>query len=166
MIGITFFTLKSCDNEISLLSSELSSSKLDHIVVNRVTPITDCGTPNDILQITSLKMIPESPIVGELLTFEVTGKLSEDVEEGVVKVNVSRDAAKLYEGELDLCEEFLDLRCPLVKGPIEIKHSIVGQYSVNARLFTDDSRPIACFNIETVIREKPRRNSKLFLMKN
>ncbi|CAG8589488.1 565_t:CDS:1, partial [Ambispora gerdemannii] len=172
---ITLLTPKNCNNEFSLLSPKLSSPKEDHglnfmvnkIRQNKFTPIThfkftDCGTPEDILQVLSLKMIPESPIIGELVTITIAGQLTEDVEEGsVVKIKVSRDTEKLYDGELDLCTEFLDVRCPLVKGPIEIKHSFVvptdvpaGRYFINAHLLTNDSRPIACLDVETILREK------------
>jgi len=117
-------------------------------------PLVNCGDSGDILHITYLSTDPLPPKAGESLTIEAIGWLSEPIVNGsYVQVEVKYGYIKLLTQKLDLCENAgeVDLECPVDEGAVHLTKTVdlpreipPGVYTVLAKAFTEEGKPITC----------------------
>ncbi len=121
------------------------------------SPIDTCVNPppeTDLVRIESLVISPNPPQKGKNLTIEASGVVVEDIVEGAyVAIEVKYGLIRLIRQKLDLCEQTVkvDLECPIKKGAMNITTEVElpkeippGRYTVLARVFTVDDKPITC----------------------
>lgn len=102
----------------------------------------DCGTADDAVQVTSIKISPDPPQPGQNLTVYATGIVYDEIASGsTVNVQVKIGSIKLLTKELDICDEAekadADIQCPVSEG----------EYTVAQSVPLPDQIPPAKFNI-------------------
>ncbi|RIA87140.1 ML domain-containing protein [Glomus cerebriforme] len=142
---------------------EEDNHSAEEFAVNTLTEtISDCSNENDILQIIYINLSPDPPLKGKQLKINALGWLKEEIEEGsYVDVVVKLGLIKLLQKRFDLCEESrkVDKPCPIDKGRQELNTVIdlpkeipPGKYVVDAKVYTPDSRRIACLKAVVIFR--------------
>ncbi|KXS18023.1 hypothetical protein M427DRAFT_133150 [Gonapodya prolifera JEL478] len=126
-----------------------------------LSTVTNCGTSDDLFELTSLNISPDPPVKGFPITIAASGTLKDEVLPGAnVSVLVKIGLVKLVNQDFDLCELIkgnLDEECPLAPGDRELTRTFQlpedaprGHYRVNAVVKTVDRRQIACFMADWV----------------
>ena len=124
---------------------------------------SSCGTDQDLLQVSNIRLHPDSPKRGENVDILVSGHLNTAISTGG-KLNIEAKFGKIpvYKGTLDFCD-FLDRlelmeRCPLQAGPVQLQKMVVlpsmmlsGEYNVMIRGEDENSRQIGCVNMKLTI---------------
>ncbi|KAF9167235.1 Phosphatidylglycerol/phosphatidylinositol transfer protein [Actinomortierella ambigua] len=103
-------------------------------------PIKICGNnETDTLEILYIKISPDPPKRGEVLSIDAKGILKERVDEGsYIKLIVKSGVIKIIQKTLDFCEESANINkpCPLEKGEHELKHEVTLPKEIPFAVFT------------------------------
>ncbi|KAL1916959.1 uncharacterized protein VTP21DRAFT_5156 [Calcarisporiella thermophila] len=147
----------------TLLTNACALPFVQNIFSNQVqATITNCGDSSDILRLDYLNFIPNPPLKGQPLTFDGKGFLKETVNRGAyIDLTVKYGLIKLLQQKLDLCDEVekIGMQCPLSEGEHDVEHTETlpreippGKYTVNAVVYTEDHRRIACINAVAIFK--------------
>jgi len=83
---------------------------------------SNCGGPNDQLEIGSVTIVPDPPQIGAPLHVEANGTLLEVVTGGNVSIVLYWGAIKIFDKSLPLCSILIPpFQCPVKEGPVSIK---------------------------------------------
>ena len=101
------------------------------------------------LKITSFRASPNPPRMGTLFEGEIFGSLTQTITSGRLRVESIYDGQLVYdeEGPIDL---FLNIRLPLVNGPVYLRYNTVverapaGPYVIRIRAVDQEQRLITC----------------------
>ncbi|KAI8090812.1 ML domain-containing protein [Thamnidium elegans] len=131
--------------------------------------IEDCSDETYLLQIQSIKVMPDIVTPGAELTLEAEGILLETVTPGsFADVQVKLGVVTLIRKRFDLCDTLennkdkVDLQCPIEKGNLKITQKITlpkeipkAVFKVYVNAYTADEADLACIRIKVNFR--PRR---------
>ncbi|KXN69036.1 hypothetical protein CONCODRAFT_8620 [Conidiobolus coronatus NRRL 28638] len=76
--------------------------------------VFNCGTPSDLLQVSSVNLAPETPKRGDTIVLTVNGQLSADITAGSVTYSAEYKGQVVKQVTKDLCESG---KCPFKAGP-------------------------------------------------
>ncbi|KAL6860264.1 Phosphatidylglycerol/phosphatidylinositol transfer protein [Amphichorda felina] len=109
---------------------------------------------NDLIDITSVDLLPNPPKAGKQLVIKAKGDIKEEITQGAyVKLTVKYGLIRLISTTADLCEQIgnVDLKCPLEPGEMEITKKVdlpaeipPGTYTVLADVYSADDEKITC----------------------
>lgn len=120
----------------------------------------NCGTPDDLLQISSLDYSPKQPVRGEPLTVTLNGHMSGEVDKGSkVSVAVKWGGVPIPFPPMDVCGQLEGLpnspKCPLPSGDVSVKQSFVlptqtpdGLITALIKIRNQDLKQVACLKVE------------------
>ncbi|KAK9762771.1 hypothetical protein K7432_011180 [Basidiobolus ranarum] len=116
----------------------------------------DCGSPSDLLKISSVTLSPDPPSKGQKLRIQGSGVFTDVVGEGsYAVVSVKYGRIRILQMKFDTCKEIkqIDKECPLGPGPQSIDAEVdlpkeipPGKYTAHAQVYTKDGRQVACVN--------------------
>lgn len=144
-----------------VLAASLSSQSQLNLVSRGSWEYIDCGTAQDALQLQSLTISPDPPVIGQTLTLHVSADFQEDIDEGAdVDVSVKLGLVKLLQKQVDFCEEARDnnwaVQCPITTGSytwnvtIDIpKTTPRAKYMTQLRGYTAGGSDLLCLDIFT-----------------
>ncbi|KAJ6519920.1 ML domain-containing protein [Mycena sanguinolenta] len=89
----------------------------------------DCGSPSNPIQIESIELSPDPPLLGQDLTVTARGVVTEVIAEGATaQATVKLGLIKLLQRTFDVCEESrkanATISCPVEPGPYEVVHTV------------------------------------------
>ncbi|KAJ1018040.1 hypothetical protein NDA16_004909 [Ustilago loliicola] len=118
-----------------------------------------CGTGDEIVDVESIVVSPDSPVPGQNLTVRAKGTIKDEVSDGtfadvVVKLGLIRLLARRF----DVCEEArannADLQCPLSAGDYELEHTVAlpreippGKFNVHITGENQDGSNLLCLDL-------------------
>ncbi|KAL2835573.1 hypothetical protein BJY01DRAFT_252535 [Aspergillus pseudoustus] len=135
------------------LSHALQEPFSDPSSSNGQWEVANCGGEDDILQITTLKVDPETAGVGGPVNVTVKGTLREEVTGGEANFRLLYSSILLLNRRFDLCTEVLGgstLDCPVKPGPVsfvkevQIKTSLQGKLTLTLNIWDDEDSKVAC----------------------
>jgi hypothetical protein len=120
----------------------------------------NCGTPDDLLQISSLEYSPQNPIRGEPITVTLKGQMSGNVDKGSkVIVAVKWGGVPIPLPPMDVCDQLNSLpdspKCPLPAGDVSVKQSFIlptqtpdGLITALIKIRSQERKQVACLKVE------------------
>ncbi|TRM66183.1 MD-2-related lipid-recognition domain-containing protein, partial [Schizophyllum amplum] len=127
----------------------------------------DCGLPEDLIQLQSIKVSPDPPQPGEQLTVTVNAVVLETIEEGAyADVVVKLGLIKLLSKTFDVCEEARNanatVQCPVEKGPYTVVQTVdlpkeipKAKFVVSVRAYTAEDDDMACVDLQVDFTKRP-----------
>eukprot|EP01104_Vermistella_antarctica_P020544 TRINITY_DN882_c1_g1_i1.p1 TRINITY_DN882_c1_g1~~TRINITY_DN882_c1_g1_i1.p1 ORF type:complete len:167 (-),score=39.65 TRINITY_DN882_c1_g1_i1:85-519(-) len=121
---------------------------------------TSCSTSADKFQIKSIDVNPDPPVAGKEVKFNVTGEMSETVNNGTSTVQIQYNGVTIYSQTTNLCTEMKEInsKCPIKEGPyshvdkLSIPKSVLpGDYTAHVTLDDNDGNEITCLNIDVTL---------------
>ncbi|THC86991.1 hypothetical protein EYZ11_013563 [Aspergillus tanneri] len=129
---------------------------------------TDCGTPDDVLQIERISLNPDPPSAGKPCEVKITGTVNDIIEEGAyADVAVKLGRIKILKKTFDVCEAFRDynttIQCPVKPGSYEVTHTVhlpreipLARYNIDAMGFTVNEDDMLCLKFVADFRFPPK----------
>ncbi|SCV70227.1 BQ2448_1621 [Microbotryum intermedium] len=120
---------------------------------------TDCGSPDDAIEIESIAISPDPPVPGKDLTIYASGKVKTLITHGsYANVVVKLGLIKLLSKRFDVCDELdnanLTLQCPIDPDTYKIKQTVAlpaeiprAKFVVHSEVFTQEHEPAACVDL-------------------
>ncbi|WVQ83007.1 phosphatidylglycerol/phosphatidylinositol transfer protein [Cryptococcus sp. DSM 104549] len=119
----------------------------------------DCGLATDAIQLKSIKVSPDPPVLGKNLTVQVEADVLETIKEGAyADVTVKLGLIKLLQKQFDVCEEARNanatVQCPVEPGPYSVSQTVElpqeipkAKFSVQVRGYTDEDEDMLCLDL-------------------
>ncbi|KAI0132560.1 ml domain-containing protein [Xylariales sp. AK1849] len=152
-------------------NDQVSVSDDDKKNVPGKNPLTYCQEEhkNDIVEISSVDLLPNPPEAGSELVIRAAGTVFETIEDGAyINLVVKYGLIRLVNTKADLCEQMekADMKCPIEKGVLQVTKSVEipkevppGRYTVHAEVINANEKPIAC--LEASVSFGGKKNSEL-----
>ncbi|KAG6829394.1 Phosphatidylglycerol/phosphatidylinositol transfer protein [Tricholoma furcatifolium] len=127
----------------------------------------NCGSPEDLLEITQIQVIPDPPQPGKDLTVKVTGQARTTIKDGAyADVSVKLGAIKLLQKQFDLCEEArnanVSIQCPVEPGTYEVTHTVAlpkeiprAKFTVLVNGYSVDDEDLLCLKMTVDFMKNP-----------
>merc|ERR1711976_771287 len=123
---------------------------------------SDCGSATDIATLDDVWVSPDPPVKGVPLNFTFHMTLQEEVTGGSIALDLKAgDTIPIPIKETDdLCDTFKDVgSCPIAPGPLSFSFSekipkLIPEKHIygNIKLVSDASKPMACINLDTIVK--------------
>jgi len=121
---------------------------------------SSCGTPDDIVEVTSLEVSPDPPEPGKNLTVNVQGTVKQQIEDGAYAyVTVKLGLITLLKKTLDICEEAQNanatLQCPVAEDDYVVSQTVMlpkeipkAKFTVKVDAYSEEDDPLLCLDIK------------------
>ncbi|KAG9053006.1 Phosphatidylglycerol/phosphatidylinositol transfer protein [Serendipita sp. 407] len=120
---------------------------------------TDCGSPDDLIEVQSLEISPEPPKPGQPLEITAKGIVKQTLEEGTyADVLVKIGLIKLLSKRFDVCEEARNanatIQCPVEPGEYTVVQTVdlpkeipPAKFNVHVNAYNADDASAVCVNV-------------------
>jgi len=121
---------------------------------------SSCGSPDDLVEVTSLEVSPDPPEPGKNLTVNVKGTVKQQIEEGAyADVTVKLGLITLLKKTLYVCEEArkanATLQCPVAEDDYVVSQTVMlpkeipkAKFTVKVDAYSVDDDPLLCLDIK------------------
>lgn len=128
---------------------------------------SDCGSPEDVIQIKSISLSPDPPKPGQDLTVTVVGTAQQRVEDGAyANVVVKLGLIKLLSKRFDVCEEARNanasIQCPVEQGDYTVVETVAlpkeipqAKFTVAVAGYTVDEEDLLCLDLKIDFMRNP-----------